>query len=444
MLNPDDLQPLVCMPKEDLGAEYKTWLDLTKNEGRAKLAKAAIAIANHGGGYVVIGFDEEGENLVPTPRPDGIPPVTQDAVNEAIRRYATPEFHCEVHTIRSAANGVEHPVIRVPSDQTVPVMSKRDCNGEIARNRCYIRKPGPRSEEPQSSEDWRALINRCVRASREDMLESIRSIISGRVETIETPANVHTELLQFFEASRERWKELSGGLPERSASRFPLGYYEMGFALIGSEAAQNFEEIQDRLQEARRIRMTSRGPFFELQLNELKPYPHSGMVEAWLGRPTEPEIFLKKPVYSEFWRADKSGKLYTIRGYTEDGFSQPPPGQVMDVTLPVWRVGEATYFALRYAEQFEDTEAIAICVRFTGLNGRTLKSVTGQRLMMDYMISRTEEIQLKTTASLEQLRDNMVEVMQELLAPLYEVFSFFKLPQLLVEEELARMRQGKS
>ena len=33
MLNPDDLQPLISTPKEDLGVEYKSWLDLTKTKG---------------------------------------------------------------------------------------------------------------------------------------------------------------------------------------------------------------------------------------------------------------------------------------------------------------------------------------------------------------------------------------------------------------------------
>lgn len=443
MTNAADLQPLVDIPREDLGAEYKAWLDLSETAGRATLAKAAIALANHGGGFVVLGFDEEGENLISTHRPKGIPEISQDAVNSAIRRFATPEFHCEVNFIESAISGAEHPVVCVPGDQTEPVMSKRDCNGVIARNRCYIRKPGPRSEEPQSSEEWRMLINRCVRASREDMLESIRSIVSGRVDAVEPPPDVHAELTQFSTAANDRWQELSAELPEDSPSRFPDGFYEMGFTLIGSELVQNLGEIQNRLQQARRIRMTGWGPFLEMNRQEWQPYPHEGMVEAWVGRPVEERVLADEPAHSDFWRVDRSGNLYTIRGYSEDGLESTAPGQVIDVTIPVWRVGEATYFALRYAEQFEDVEAVAFRIRFTGLNGRTLTSVTGRRLMMDYRISRTDEVLLETTASITQLRDNMAEVIHGLLVPLYEVFNFFILPQTLVEEELERMRQGR-
>ena len=443
MLGPADLQPLIGTPREDLGVEYKTWLNLTNNEERATLAKAAIAIANHGGGFVVIGFNEVKKNLIPIQRPDDVPVVTQDAVNAAIGRYATPEFHCEMHLVQSADNGVEHPVIRVPGNLTEPVMNKRDCNGVIASNRCYIRKPGPRSEEPQSGEEWRTLISRCVRANREDLLESIRSIVYGRVKPVEATASVQAELQRFSETARERWKELASKLPEHSASRLPNGHYEMGFALIGNEAAQNLREIKNRLQEARHIRMTGWGPFLELHLEEWRPYVHDGFVEAWTGRPVKLQTLTESPARADFWRADKSGKLYTIRGYTEDGLKQPPPGQVIDVALPVCRVGEAAYFALRYAEQFENSEAIAIYVRFTRLNGRTLTSVTGRRLMMDYRINRTEEIELNTIANLSQLRNNMVEVIQELLAPLYGTFNFFELSQGLVVEELFKMKQGR-
>lgn len=443
MTNAADLQPLVDAPREDLGAEYKSWLDLSQNHGRATLAKATIALANHGGGFLVLGFDEDGESLVSVSRPDGMPEISQDAVNSAIRRFASPEFHCEVHFIESAVSGALHPVICVPSDLSEPVMSKRDCDGVIIRNRCYIRKPGPRSEEPQSSEEWRTLITRCVRANREDMLQSIRSIVSGRVEAVEPPPDVQTELTWFSAAANERWRELSSELPERSPSRFPDGFYEMGFALLGNEPAQNLAEIQDHLQQARRIRMTGWGPFLDLNRQEWRPYPHEGMVEAWVGRPVDERTLAEEPAHSDFWRVDRLGKLYTIRGYSEDGLNNIAPGQVIDITMPVWRVGEATYFALRYAEQIQDVEAVAIRVRFTGLRGRTLTSVTGRRLMMDYRTSRTEEVTLETTATLAQLRDNMVEVMHGLLTPLYEVFDFFLLPQSLVEEELEYMRQGR-
>jgi hypothetical protein len=53
------LQALVAYPREDLDRELKGWLDLDDGENAASLMKAVLALANHGGGFVLIGFTEE-------------------------------------------------------------------------------------------------------------------------------------------------------------------------------------------------------------------------------------------------------------------------------------------------------------------------------------------------------------------------------------------------
>lgn len=94
-----ELRPLVEHPREDLAIEYKTWLNLTDASQMAVLAKAAIAIANHCSGYIIIGMRDEGTRLVSVPRPDGIPATEQDAVNAVIKRFATPAFHCQARDL---------------------------------------------------------------------------------------------------------------------------------------------------------------------------------------------------------------------------------------------------------------------------------------------------------------------------------------------------------
>lgn len=41
----------------------------------------------------------------------------------------------------------------------------------------YIRKPGPKSEEPFNAEEWRDLNHRCVLAGKEDLASMFRSIL---------------------------------------------------------------------------------------------------------------------------------------------------------------------------------------------------------------------------------------------------------------------------
>ena len=81
-----DLLPLISEPREDLAVEYKTWLDLGQEKDKATLAKACIALANHGGGFFVLGFDEDGDSLNSVTKPAGFGEITQDAINSIVRR----------------------------------------------------------------------------------------------------------------------------------------------------------------------------------------------------------------------------------------------------------------------------------------------------------------------------------------------------------------------
>ena len=51
------LSDLLIDLREDLDFEIKNWLDLRNdNDAKAKFAKAALALANHGGGYIAVGL----------------------------------------------------------------------------------------------------------------------------------------------------------------------------------------------------------------------------------------------------------------------------------------------------------------------------------------------------------------------------------------------------
>ena len=155
-----ELQILLEFPVEKLKVEYKSWLKFDENPGRATLAKAAIAMANEGGGVIVLGMREdkaEGGALRSQALPRDIARYSQDDINAAINRYADPKFHCELAFASHPGTNNEHAFVMVPGGMIVPVMSVRGCDGVIGAQKCYVRKPGPRSEEPFTSEEWRAV-----------------------------------------------------------------------------------------------------------------------------------------------------------------------------------------------------------------------------------------------------------------------------------------------
>ena len=441
-----EFQPLVEFPAESPSAEYKDWLDLASTHGRATLAKHAMAIANHGGGHIILGFSEETQRLVSHPVPMDLQEITQDAVNSAVRRYADPEFQCQMRLITHPDTGVLHPVITVPGDFTAPVMSKSDVEGVIRQYRIYVRKPGPRSEEPQTHAEWKALIERCVRAGRADMLDAIRSIVTGQIEVGEPIPNEQEELSRYCLDARGRWMELTASLDDSSPSKFPLGYHEIGVSLIGATSVPNFNELRRRLDEARDATSFSGWPLFvNLDTTELGQYIQGEFVEAWVGRPLSRRFF-DGPSTSDFWRVSVRGQLYSIRGYLEDDDPQrAQPGTVFDVRVPAKRVGEALIFAHRLATTFDGVEQVALQCRFTGLTNRHLTFLGAfgvwPRFTLGQSVSHAPEAELQGLATLRQIEDNLTEVVHGFLYPLYERFGFYQLPLATVQGALQEMHR---
>lgn len=443
MPSPDHMVQLLSEPNESLSVEYKSWLRLDENPGRATLAKAAIALANSGGGIIVLGMradNAEGGALSSQPRPATVPRYSQDDVNAAINRYAEPHFHCELTFARHQETDIEHAFVAVPGGLTVPVMSTRECTNVIRLHCCYLRKPGPKSEEPRTAEEWRSLFNRCLQAGRESMLDAIRVIVHGGAGA-PPDGQVKEALLEFGSQAERRWKQLIQHLPDDDPARMRFGRYEFTFELRGVPAAPSLTELQRRITAARAVRHTGWGPFLSLDREPLAPYVFDGAIEAWLGA-AQDGIGRPRPDLCDFWRADPRGRFFLLRAYDEDSATADgiEAGTIFDITLPVWRMGEALLFMGRLGRLFGENPRIVTHCRYLGLGNRVLSRMDGHGRVWPAVSCRDNEVTLDSDLSVVEVEDNLPEVLHSLLAPLYERFGFFELDRALVVEELERMR----
>lgn len=438
------LQRYVVNPAEDLDAEYKNWLNLRTEPDRARLAKAFIALANHGGGVIVLGFEDLSTGLVAKPKPEGFPDVTQDDINAAVGRYAEPSLHCRLHQVKHPIGGSVHPVIRVPGGD-VPVISRRDqSEGGLRQYKAYVRKPGPMSEEPHTAEEWRNLLDRCVRARRETMLDSIRAIVLGGVEESSSDRTA-TGLKTFMNSSRQRWLSLVQSGPQDAQYRFPDGHYEVAIGLVNPQPLVRLAELKDRLAVAQRVQTSGWPPFLDIGVEGLSPYAHERCIEAWLGSPT-PRNIHSGPLYADFWRASLSGQLYLIRGYGEDSAegnnsSRRKPGEFLTIDITVIRIWESLRIAGGFAQTFEDVDEVIVQCQYTGLSGRRLIDSSKPAFSIRRGVSEVGEVPLYGQFTLQQLEDNMPEVLLQLMAPLFEHFDFFRLTLDHVQNVLAQYRQ---
>lgn len=159
------LEWLLQNPTETLENEYKSWLDLKSDaDHRAKLAKAVIAITNHGGGFVVLGWKEEKskKKLIPdTKRPKNKDweQYSPDNITGYINKFAKPAIQCKIYHIMRPDDGLDYIIIEVPKDFIMPVRTKN--NGPnpkpgkkriIDKNCFYIRSPRPETIEADDAQ----------------------------------------------------------------------------------------------------------------------------------------------------------------------------------------------------------------------------------------------------------------------------------------------------
>jgi hypothetical protein len=350
-------------------------------------------------------------------------------------------MHCDLLFARHPATQTEHSFVIVPSDLATPVMSKRDCQGVVAAQRCYIRKPGPRSEEPFTGEEWRVLIDRCVRAGRESMLDAIRHIVQGRAGAVPAEDTV-ARLRAFARDGLARWQALTNALPAGDPARMPHGYRELAFEIRNVPPAPTLAELRRRLDTAGAVRLTGWHPFLSLNREPFAPRVVDGLIETWLGHEEEHRV-RRDPAHCDFWRASLDGRLYMIRGYEEDNPERRPPGTLFDITLPVWRVAEPLLHVARLARQFGEDPTIVMTCRNTGLANRVLTSLNDRRHVFDNRRAADNEVEFALTGTVADIEDNLAELLHPVLRPLYERFDFFELPMNLVVEELEALRRGR-
>lgn len=438
-----ELIRLLTEPNESLAVEYKNWLRLDENPDRATLAKATIALANHGGGIIVLGMrpnNADGGALSSQPRPENLRRYSQDDVNAAINRYADPQFHCDLIFAHHPDTDIEHAFVSVPAGLTVPVMTTRECVNVIRLHCCYIRKPGPRSEEPRTAEEWRSLFGRCLQNGRESMLDAIRLIVHGGAGA-PLHAEVRDALLEFRAHAERRWKHLIRHLPDDDPARLRFGRYEFTFELRNVPPAPTLTELQRRITAARAVRYTGWGPFLSLEREPHRPYVVDGVIEAWLGTPQD-GVGRPRPDLCDFWRAEPRGRFFSLRAYDEDSATADgiDAGTIFDLTLPIWRLGEALLFVGRIGRLYGENPRIVTHCRYLGLNDRVLSRMDGRGRVWPPARCRDSEVTLEADLSVVEVEDNLPEVVHSMLVPLYERFDFFALDRVLVVEELERMK----
>jgi transcriptional regulator with XRE-family HTH domain len=439
------LLDLLRYPREEPPIELKGWLDPTSENDKANLAQAMLALANHGGGYLILGFTESAGNWQPAGEPlFDAGRFTQDLVNGIVRSYAEPAFHCEVHHVKHPDTGFCHPIISVPGGHKVPVRAKRDGpnRSHVRENTYYVRGPGPESRPIHSAREWDELIRRCLFDAKGELLNSFRSILLGEAPlSAVDPGTAIPKLEEWIRSCRSRFSALNTKrISEKLPDHFVRGTWTVGYQVIGALTEPSPRELLELL---RKVKGHETGwpPWWIPTVHDIAPYPFEGYIECWLGRHSQHQ----DPAHSDFWRASPRGMMFLLRGYQEDeATDRRRPGTEFEFTLPLWRVAECLLHAERFANELAGSSAsVAFRVIWEGLNGRLLTSwnpMYGE--LHQTHRCRQDAVSSYLLLPADQISAGLPEIVQNLTKPLYEAFDFFEIPKVTIDSELLRLRRG--
>lgn len=285
---------------------------------------------------------------------------------------------------------------------------------------------------------------RCLAARKDEFLTTIRNIIAGQVAESPLPDTI-AALNGWIDESVETWRNLVSGLSHDDARRFPHGYYWIAYEIEGDFSHPTNADLLEKLSRSD-AGLSGWPPWWVPPSGEIAPYFKGGAIECWLGRDHDPHV--GDAPHVDFWRISSKGRGFLLRGYDEDGewgqsrgFEQ---GTVFDVATPIRKVGESIITASLLAKNLGAANTvISFQVEYSGLAGRKLTSVSGDRRLWQQLEAHENRIRLSTTVPLEAIDDNLVEILLPLLAPLYQCFSFLVLKPDLVQTEVSRLKKGR-
>lgn len=446
----EELQELIRAPREDLAIELKCWMDIDDKVVQAKIAKELLALRNHGGGYLVIGFHDKHPPVPDENRPETLEGFCTDAINNIIKRYAEPSFHSVSHVVAHPITGETHPVISVPGGAKSPVRCKSDSpdNGKSAKvDTYYIRRPGPESAPPQSGAEWDALLERCLAGRKEELLSSLVGLLGGGSISLNTGGetqiskNPFTELREFRDEAISRLEELQQAkLPEGDEARFLHGRYILSARFVGKTKQLQPSDLIQSLSGLKRY--TGWSPMYIFTRPELEPYPvNEKIVECWLGRDEARDVG-----HSDFWRASTDGVITLVRGFQEDGHDGRAlgiePGTCIEFTLPAWRVAEFLLRIREFGDRCMDGPfTIQLITQWQGIDGRKLFSWGGRDGLYGDYTAHGEDYCSEVEINPNDVDNALSSVIGSVITPLMRRFSFFNPPAGFYEREIGKMLQ---
>lgn len=441
---------------ESLSVELKRWINPEFPEGKAKIVKTALALRNHDGGYLVIGFDND------TLEPDvnNVPQNVEaafhiDEIQALISKYASEPFEIAVDFPKR--EGQPYPVIIVPPGVKTPVAAKSDLrSGDktlISTNDVYIRSlyaNNTPSTTKATWKDWPKILDVCFDNREADIgrflrrhltgtnLQIIREFLETLTGNLQPKATTEDRLREYLQESEKRYYKVVG---ERQVQLPPHGAWEVGLLINGDVPPHSVSQEFLNLLSSSNPRYTGWPVWFnsrDFRDESARPYVFEDAWEALL-------VFLDSDGRNDidFMRLSPEGRFYLRRALQDDMQSsrKPEPMTRLDFTRPICGTAEAIAVGIAFAKAMgcdpEKTQ-LAFGFRWTTLKERHLVSWADPRHFLQVPMPKgpayQDEFITCVEVPLQTPLSALGEIVNQVVQPLFNVFNGFVLSKNVVEE----------
>ena len=456
------IQALVERPGESLSVEIKRWIDPDQPEGIAMIVRAALALRNHGGGYLVIGFD----NKTLGPDKNNIPSDVRalfhiDKIQGLVSRFASEPF--EVGVEFPERDGQLYPVIVIPPGVKTPVAARSELHvGDrrlISTDSVYVRSLSANNTPSTTRaiwKDWPKIVEVCFDNREADVGRFLRrhlgsltpNVVREFVTTVSRrmePEMTTKELLQkYLQESEDRFQTVAR---ERKIQLPEHGTWEVALLVIGQvpRHAANYEFLN--LLGASNPRYTG-WPLWPASWRftdqSARPYIFQEAWEAFitLGSSRSHQI--------DFMRLDPKGRFYLRRALREDvsdNYQAPAPMTILDFSLPITNTAEAMAVGMAFAKAMgcpAEGTLLAFAFRWVKLQGRRLTSwAHPDRHIFPEPSAYQDEVLTFVDVPLEIPLSALSNFVNQAVQPLFQVFDGFVLDRNVVEDLTRRLIERK-
>lgn len=453
-INSVNVEGLVNNPRESLAVEIKDWIDPGAPHGQKKIVQTCLALRNHGGGYMLIGFHDE----TLQPNIGGAPSDVRerfhsDIIQALVSRFASTPFEVTVEFV--SREGKEFPVLIVPTGVTTPVASKSDLyDGRdklIRADDVYVRTLNA-NNTPSSAratwKDWTGIVDVSFDNREADIGRFLRRHLSGisaehlrtlfelASEQLKPSITIDDQLTNLINSGNERFQKIVSG---RQLTLPTTGYWEAGLILDGNVPPFTADRPFLNLLDASNPELTG----WPMWLNTTnfadarsRPFVDEGCWESL--------IFNLQGAFHhiDFNQFDPKGRFYYLSAFPDDistADNRPEALTAFDSSFPVFHCAEAIVIGLAFAKAMgcsPDDCTLQFAFRWTGLRNRRLSAWAnpGRLPFFGQNAAYQNELTVYQNVPLDTPNSAIAGLLAPTLAPLYALFDGFKLSAANVEK----------